>query len=44
VSPQVLRILKSSGKSFDGITIDHNTDDEEPVNRNPGSPADSKAG
>jgi hypothetical protein len=27
VSPQVLRILKSSGKSFDGITIDHDNDD-----------------
>src|ERR1700689_299176 len=26
VSPQVLRILKSSGKSFDGIAIDHDMD------------------
>jgi hypothetical protein len=29
VSPQVLRILKSSGKSFDGITIDHELADDE---------------
>jgi len=28
VSPQVLRILKSSGKSFDGITIDHDAEEE----------------
>jgi hypothetical protein len=28
VSPQVLRILKSSGKSFDGITIDHEMDED----------------
>jgi|HubBroStandDraft_6_1064221.scaffolds.fasta_scaffold846765_2 hypothetical protein len=28
VSPQILRILKSSGKSFDGITIDQDVGDE----------------
>jgi len=27
VAPQVLRILKSSGKSFDGINIDHDLED-----------------
>jgi hypothetical protein len=29
VSPQVLRILKSSGKSFDGVTIDHDVEEDE---------------
>jgi hypothetical protein len=29
VSPQVLRILKSSGKSFDGITIDQDVEEKE---------------
>lgn len=33
VSPQILRILKSSGKSFDGITIDHELGDEESDSR-----------
>ena len=28
VSPQLLRILKSSGKSFDGVTIDHDIEEE----------------
>jgi hypothetical protein len=31
VSPQVLRILKSSGKSFDGITIDDDMEDKTPA-------------
>lgn len=35
VSPQVLRILKSSGKSFDGITIDHDMNDEDSPFRKP---------
>jgi hypothetical protein len=35
VSPQVLRILKTSGKSFDGISIDHDMDDEESTGRKP---------
>jgi hypothetical protein len=29
ISPQVLKILKSSGKSFDGITLEHDDEDEE---------------
>lgn len=29
VAPQILRILKSSGKSFDDVIIDHETDDED---------------
>jgi hypothetical protein len=28
ISPQVLRILKSSGKSFDGITVDDDSEEE----------------
>lgn len=35
VSPQMLNILKSSGKSFDGITIDDEIDDELPAYRKP---------
>jgi hypothetical protein len=42
VSPQVLRILKSSGKSFDGITIDHDTDEEESNSRKSSGSSDPK--
>jgi hypothetical protein len=40
VSPQMLKILKSSGKSFDGIEIENDT----PVYRKPSSPAPNPAG
>lgn len=40
VSPQVLRILKSSGKSFDGVTIDQEMD-EDGSSRKPSSPRGS---
>jgi hypothetical protein len=38
VSPQILRILKSSGKSFDGISVDHELEDETPTGQQPGTP------
>ena len=38
VSPQLLKILKSSGKSFDGLVIDSDSDDV-PVYRKPAKPA-----
>src|SRR5271154_5631325 len=41
VSPQVLRILKSSGKSFDGITIDSDTDEGTPSARKANPPGRS---
>jgi len=39
ISPQILNILKSSGKSFEGITIDE-TEDENPI---PAFPKPAKA-
>lgn len=42
VSPQILRILKSSGKSFDGISIDDDTSGP-PVYRKP-TPAAPREG
>ncbi len=44
VSPQILRILKSSGKSFEGIVIDEDTE-EPPKNQKsspPAAPGDGK--
>ncbi len=31
ISPQILNILKSSGKSFDGITLEEEAQDDNPV-------------
>jgi hypothetical protein len=42
VSPQILRILKSSGKSFDGIVIDDDSD-EPPAYRKPSPPREGGA-
>jgi hypothetical protein len=44
VSPQLLRILKSSGKSFDGLTIDRDADDEESASPKPSYPATGSQG
>jgi hypothetical protein len=39
LSPQVIRILKSSGKSFEGIDLDSEDDDDKTLKyRKPGSP------
>jgi hypothetical protein len=38
IAPQLLRILKSSGKSFDGVNIDDEVDDESPAYRKPSKP------
>jgi hypothetical protein len=44
VSPQLLRILKSSGKSFDGVSIDHELEDDEPAPRRPSGSSDKRPG
>ena len=41
VSPQLLKILKTSGKSFDGVTIDHEMD-EDGTSRKAASPGGSR--
>jgi hypothetical protein len=38
VSPQMLKILKSSGRSFDGVVLDLDQDDPIPVYRKPSPP------
>jgi hypothetical protein len=38
VSPQLLRILKSSGKSFDGLVIDEDSSNEPIPYRKPAAP------
>ncbi len=44
IAPQVIKILKSSGKSFDGLDLDdeENGDDKKLQYRKPGSPLPDK--
>ena len=45
VSPQILKILKSSGKSFEGLDLEKEPDQPTiPVYRKPGTPAAPGAG